>query len=82
MLERGFPVSFELGMTAIVIAVISGLVLGVIAALRRNGFLDYAAMSLAASSKETGNPRSSISFTLSDGFLIEGPKSNVMMDFK
>ncbi|MEC2221130.1 dipeptide ABC transporter permease DppB, partial [Bacillus subtilis] len=40
MLERGFPVSFELGMTAIVIAVISGLVLGVIAALRRNGFLD------------------------------------------
>lgn len=47
MLERGFPVSFELGMTAIVIAVISGLVLGVIAALRRNGFLDYAAMSLA-----------------------------------
>ncbi len=47
MLERGFPVSFELGMAAIVIAVISGLVLGVIAALRRNGFLDYAAMSLA-----------------------------------
>lgn len=47
MLERGFPVSFELGMTAIVIAVISGLVLGVIAALRRNGFLDYVAMSLA-----------------------------------
>jgi len=47
MLDRGFPVSFELGMTAIVIAVISGLVLGVIAALRRNGFLDYAAMSLA-----------------------------------
>lgn len=47
MPERGFPVSFELGMTAIVIAVISGLVLGVIAALRRNGFLDYAAMSLA-----------------------------------
>nr|WGD70684.1 dipeptide ABC transporter permease DppB [Bacillus subtilis] len=47
MLERGFPVSFELGMTAIVIAVISGLVLGVIGALRRNGFLDYAAMSLA-----------------------------------
>ncbi|AZV48077.1 MULTISPECIES: dipeptide ABC transporter permease DppB [Bacillus] len=47
MLERGFPVSFELGMAAIVIAVISGLILGVTAALRRNGFLDYAAMSLA-----------------------------------
>ncbi|MCG8395581.1 ABC transporter permease [Bacillus atrophaeus] len=47
MLERGFPVSFELGMTAIVIAVISGLVLGVTAALRHNGFLDYAAMSIA-----------------------------------
>ncbi|MCR6597143.1 dipeptide ABC transporter permease DppB [Bacillus halotolerans] len=47
MLDRGFPVSFELGMAAIVIAVISGLILGVTAALRRNGFLDYAAMSLA-----------------------------------
>ncbi|MBT2624666.1 ABC transporter permease [Bacillus sp. ISL-32] len=47
MLERGFPVSFELGMTAIVIAVISGLMLGVTAALRHNGFLDYAAMSIA-----------------------------------
>ncbi|MFJ5795169.1 ABC transporter permease [Bacillus atrophaeus] len=47
MLERGFPVSFELGMTAIVIAVISGLVLGVTAALRHNGFLDFAAMSIA-----------------------------------
>ncbi|MCY8505216.1 ABC transporter permease [Bacillus atrophaeus] len=47
MLERGFPVSFELGMTAIVIAVISGLVFGVTAALRHNGFLDYAAMSIA-----------------------------------
>ncbi|MEC1667829.1 dipeptide ABC transporter permease DppB [Bacillus mojavensis] len=47
MLERGFPVSFELGMAAIIIAVISGLILGVTAALRRNGFLDYAAMSLA-----------------------------------
>ncbi len=47
MLERGFPVSFELGITAIIIAVISGLALGIMAALRRGGFLDYAAMSLA-----------------------------------
>ncbi|MFK8881785.1 ABC transporter permease [Bacillus velezensis] len=47
MLERGFPVSFELGITAILIAVISGLALGIMAALRRGGFLDYAAMSLA-----------------------------------
>ena len=47
MLERGFPVSFELGITAIIIAVISGLALGITAALRRGGFLDYAAMSLA-----------------------------------
>ena len=29
MLERGFPVSFELGITAIIIAVISGLALGI-----------------------------------------------------
>nr|WP_018662263.1 ABC transporter permease [Heyndrickxia acidiproducens] len=47
MLGRGFPVSFELGMTALLIAVISGMVLGILAALKHNGLIDYLAMTIA-----------------------------------
>lgn len=47
MLGRGFPVSFELGIVTLIVAVISGITLGVIAALRHNGFVDYLAMTLA-----------------------------------
>ncbi|MGD6941132.1 ABC transporter permease [Cytobacillus gottheilii] len=47
MLGRGFPISFELGIITLIVAVISGITLGVIAALRHNGFLDYLAMTIA-----------------------------------
>ncbi|QQZ08349.1 ABC transporter permease [Heyndrickxia vini] len=47
MLGRGFPVSFELGITALIIAVISGIILGVLAALKHNGVIDYLAMTIA-----------------------------------
>ncbi len=47
MLSGGFPVSFELGFTTLLIATISGITLGVIAALRHNGFIDYLAMTIA-----------------------------------
>ncbi|MGD6841695.1 ABC transporter permease [Bacillus infantis] len=47
MLSRGFPVSFELGMWTLLLAVFSGIVLGIIAALRHNGFIDYLAMTIA-----------------------------------
>ena len=47
MLGRGFPISFELGMITLTIAVISGIFLGVIAALKRNGVIDYMAMTFA-----------------------------------
>lgn len=47
LLSRGFPVSFELGMTALIMAVISGIVLGIFAALRQNGVIDYIAMTIA-----------------------------------
>lgn len=47
MLGRGFPVSFELGITALIIAVISGITLGVLAALKHNGVIDYLAMTIA-----------------------------------
>lgn len=47
MIGRGFPVSFELGMVALVVAVISGITLGVIASLKHNGVIDYIAMTIA-----------------------------------
>ncbi|TMU87493.1 ABC transporter permease [Bacillus sp. BHET2] len=47
LLGRGFPISFELGMTTLVIAVLSGVILGILAALRHNGIIDYLAMTFA-----------------------------------
>ncbi len=47
LLARGFPISFELGITTILVALISGIILGTLAALRHNGVLDYAAMTFA-----------------------------------
>lgn len=47
MLGRGFPVSFELGMITLIVAIISGILLGIIAALRHNGLIDYLAMTVA-----------------------------------
>lgn len=47
LLERGFPISFELGIVTIVVALISGIALGTIAALRHNGIMDYVAMTIA-----------------------------------
>ncbi|MDW0116612.1 ABC transporter permease [Sporosarcina thermotolerans] len=47
LLARGFPISFELGMITILVAVISGITLGTLAALRHNGIIDYSAMAFA-----------------------------------
>lgn len=47
LLGRGFPVSFELGMWSLAVAVISGVILGIFAALKHNGPIDYLAMTLA-----------------------------------
>lgn len=47
MLGRGFPVSFELGMVTLIVAIFSGILLGIIAALRHNGIIDYLAMTIA-----------------------------------
>lgn len=47
LLARGFPISFELGMVTILVAVISGIILGTFAALRHNGIIDYIAMTFA-----------------------------------
>ncbi|MFD1036843.1 ABC transporter permease [Virgibacillus byunsanensis] len=47
LLGRGFPISFELGIITIIFAVVSGIILGIVAALRHNGVIDYMAMSFA-----------------------------------
>ncbi|GEL78751.1 ABC transporter permease [Tenuibacillus multivorans] len=47
LLGRGFPISFELGIISIIVAIISGIILGVFAALKHNGIIDYLAMSIA-----------------------------------
>ncbi|BAC14926.1 ABC transporter permease [Oceanobacillus iheyensis] len=47
LLSRGFPISFELGIVTIVVAVISGILIGIVAALRHNGILDYLTMGIA-----------------------------------
>ncbi|WP_010648340.1 ABC transporter permease [Oceanobacillus massiliensis] len=47
LLSRGFPISFELGIITIFVAVISGIILGIIAALKHNGFIDYLSMGVA-----------------------------------
>ena len=47
LISRGFPISFELGMVTILVALISGVILGTLAALRHNGVIDYLAMTFA-----------------------------------
>lgn len=47
LILQGFPVSIQLGLLAILLALLVGISLGVIAALRRNGAIDYAVMALA-----------------------------------
>ncbi|TWT14558.1 ABC transporter permease [Planomicrobium sp. CPCC 101079] len=47
LLADGFPASATLGIQAIVVALIFGLLLGIIAALNHNKFLDYASMIFA-----------------------------------
>lgn len=47
IIEGGFPISFELGALSIIVAVISGVLLGVLAALKHNGIIDYTAMVIA-----------------------------------
>ncbi|KGP91432.1 peptide ABC transporter permease [Pontibacillus chungwhensis BH030062] len=47
LLGRGFPISAELGIWTILVALISGITLGVVAALRHNKLIDYTAMTIA-----------------------------------
>src|SRR5258708_7378435 len=47
LIQNGFPVSFRIGITAIMLALIVGGACGILAALRQNGLLDHAVMAVA-----------------------------------
>jgi oligopeptide transport system permease protein len=47
LIGNGFPVSFRIGMTAIMLALVVGAAFGIAAALRQNGLLDHAIMAVA-----------------------------------
>ncbi|MCF3943779.1 ABC transporter permease [Oceanobacillus alkalisoli] len=47
LLGRGFPISAELGLVTIIVALISGIAIGILAALRHNRIIDYIAMGIA-----------------------------------
>jgi oligopeptide transport system permease protein len=47
IIRSSFPISLQLGLTALVIALLIGLPIGIVAAVKRNSPLDYAPMSIA-----------------------------------
>jgi oligopeptide transport system permease protein len=47
IMKQAFPVSLLVGSTALVIAIFTGIPLGIIAALRKNGIIDYLSMIIA-----------------------------------
>lgn len=47
IIDKGLPVSMTLGVTSLVLAVVSGIAVGIISALRQNKWPDYVAVSIA-----------------------------------
>jgi oligopeptide transport system permease protein len=47
LIGNGFPVSFRIGMTAIALALLVGIAVGIVAALRQNSLVDHAVMAIA-----------------------------------
>jgi oligopeptide transport system permease protein len=47
LIANGFPVSLQIGLTAIILALIAGGAFGIIAALRQNSVVDHAVMAIA-----------------------------------
>src|SRR5271170_1224400 len=47
LIRQGFPVTLQLGLVALILALIIGIPVGILAALRRNSAADYAVMSVA-----------------------------------
>ena len=55
IIANGFPASFQIGMQSVIIGVFLGLILGIVAALNRNGFWDYVSMILAIIGRSVPN---------------------------
>ena len=55
IIAQGFPVTLKYGSWAFVIAVLSGITLGVIAAIRQNTFIDYFAVGFSISAQVLPN---------------------------
>ncbi|MBE3591963.1 MAG: ABC transporter permease [Thermoanaerobacter sp.] len=55
IIANGFPASFQIGMQSIILGVFLGLILGIVAALNRNGFWDYVSMILAIIGRSVPN---------------------------
>ena len=76
IIAQGFPVTLKYGSWAFVIAVLSGITLGVIAAIRQNTFIDYFAVGFSISAQVLPNfvmaPILVLIFTLYLGWLPGG----------
>jgi oligopeptide transport system permease protein len=76
IIAQGFPVTLKYGSWAFIIAVMSGITLGVIAAIRQNTFIDYFAVGFSISAQVLPNfvmaPILVLIFTLYLGWLPGG----------
>ena len=76
IIKQGFPVTLKYGSWAFIIAVLSGITLGVIAAIRQNTFIDYFAVGFSISAQVLPNfvmaPILVLIFTLYLGWLPGG----------
>ena len=76
IIAQGFPVTLKYGSWAFIIAVISGITLGVIAAIRQNTFIDYFAVGFSITAQVLPNfvmaPILVLIFTLYLGWLPGG----------
>jgi len=76
IIAQGFPVTLKYGSWAFLIAVLSGITLGVIAAIRQNTFIDYFAVGFSISAQVLPNfvmaPILVLIFTLYLGWLPGG----------
>jgi len=76
IIAQGFPVTLKYGSWAFIIAVLSGITLGVIAAIRQNTFIDYFAVGFSISAQVLPNfvmaPILVLIFTLYLGWLPGG----------
>jgi ABC-type dipeptide/oligopeptide/nickel transport system permease component len=47
IIRRTFPISFHLGVMALAFAAVGGIILGILSAVKQNGFIDYSSVTIA-----------------------------------